>query len=492
MLPHLSPCEAARLGERVPAAPPTPAAWSAAPGRRMWLDSQPLGVDQGGNARWLVRVRFVDARGDETSLLHGGDIEFAASRGVVQWQTRARFGAPAAIVATNASGPLAVKAVALDPPGIAEARAATDTRRWSMPRVVAAPLGAHLVQVGWFPQESSARVVVRRSGREGTYTVCSLAPPSSSCTDPNVLPGSSYRYRVIRVGSATVSLRVRTPPELPPQSLATLRGKGVWLSFSPDPRDDDSYVSLDAAAIADRAARAGLSYIELRFAYGPFWEITRAAKPAVDALIDAAAAHGVAVIGWTVPRSLSFEDLSGSVAAASYRTPRGTRVSGVALDLERGGDFMGEGTQAYAALKQYPRMLRAALGPRAAIVATVEDPYFERLSNRDVPYPDIARSVDALQPMAYWRLFPTREAGAAATRRAFAASFRTLRHLVKRAVPISMGGQTSPLGACGAPPPDEIGASLAESRALGALGEAFFDYHGAAQAKWDAIASFTW
>ncbi|MGP6159121.1 MAG: hypothetical protein ACLPYS_16705 [Vulcanimicrobiaceae bacterium] len=492
MIAPLSPCDEARIGVRTPLPQATPIAWTGAPASRMALDSQPLGIDPSGRARWLVRVRFIDSQGGATGLLHGGDIEFYASHGSAQWQTRTRFGGPAAIVTTQTDGPLAVRAVAADPSVLGEARAETDTRRWDTPRVVTEPLGPHLVQLGWFPAASRGPVVVTRRGPGGTRTVCSPGPPSSTCRDTRVLPGAAYEYVVTRPGAGKTALRVQVPPETPLQSLAAVNGKGMWLSFSPDSRDDDSYATLDAPAIVDRAARAGLRYIELRLAYGEFWEITPDAEPAVDALIDAAAARGIAVVGWTVPREASFEDLTTSVAAANYRTPRGTRLAGVAVDLERGGEFMGDGRAGYASLAQYPRLLRAALGPRAVVIATVEDPYFERLTDRDVPYSAIAASASALQPMAYWRLFPTRDAGVAATRRALRGSFAAVRREARRRIPINVGGQTSDLGPCGPAPADEIVGSLAESRRLGALGETFFDWKGTLPAQWGAIGSFPW
>jgi hypothetical protein len=458
----------------------------------MALESQPLGIDPSGKARWLVRVRFVDSKGRPSGFLHGGDVEFYASHGSVQWQTRTRFGAPAAIVSTAADGPLAVRAVAADPVALGEARADTDTRQWNAPRVVAEALGPHLVQLGWFPRASDASVQVTRAGSEGTRVVCRPAHASSTCRDPGVLPGATYRYVIARSGIGRTVLTVNVPPEGADEPLSVFSGKGVWLQFSPDPRDDDSYASLDGVAIAARAADAGLRYIELRVAYGEFWEITPEAKPAVDALIDAAAARGIAVIGWTIPREASFEDLALSVAAANYRTARGTRLAGVAVDLERGGEFMGDGPHAYEALADYVRLLRAALGPRSLILATVEDPYFERLTNRDVPYAAIAANASALQPMAYWRLFPTREAGVQATRRALRASFFSLRREARRRVPIDVGGQTSGLGVCGAAPPDEVTASLTESKRLGAVGETFFDWNGTLPAQWEAIGAFRW
>jgi len=71
-------------------------------------------------------------------------------------------------------------------------------------------------------------------------------------------------------------------------------------------------------------------------------------------------------------------------------------------------------------------------------------------------------------------------------------SMQALRREAGRPVAINMGGQTSGLGPCGAPPPAEITGSLDESRRAGAIGETFFDWFGTSDAQWDAIGSFPW
>src|SRR5260370_27381672 len=94
---------------------PTPIVWSGAAARRMELDTAPLGVSPDGRARWLVRVRFADEFGKATKLVHAGNIDFQASRGDAQWQTRLRYGGPAAILSTDQEGPLAVRAISTNP-----------------------------------------------------------------------------------------------------------------------------------------------------------------------------------------------------------------------------------------------------------------------------------------------------------------------------------------------------------------------------------------
>jgi hypothetical protein len=240
------------------------------------------------------------------------------------------------------------------------------------------------------------------------------------------------------------------------------------------------------------ARRAGIRYLELRTAYGEYWEITPEAKPTIDALIDRAAARGVAVVGWTVPREVSFADLAQSVATAAYRTPRGTALAGLAIDLERGEEYLGSAGQARGAIAGYARLVRAALGKAYPLVAIVEDPYLEHLTNRDVPYAEVAASSSVLQPMTYWRMLMKGEASGPATRRTIRASLAAVRRESRSLVPITVGGQSADLAGRGAPTAEEILASLDESRKSGALGMSFFDWSGTAASQWAAIARYRW
>lgn len=474
----------------VPVAPGG-AVFSPAPPARMVLDERPLGISPDGLARWLVRVGFRDADGRPTTLLRGGNVDFTPSRGIAQWQTRARFGAPAAIVATDTDGPLSAVVRAAVGVKLAAVRAQTDTRRWDGPRIVARALGPHEVRIGWFPR-ASAPVRVVRSGAAAPGTLGPLAPPSSAFRDDGVRPGARYRYAIEIPGRPGAGLAVRVPPEPRHGSAAALAGKAMWLAFSPSVADADGYDKLDPAGIVARAAASGVRALELRTTYGEFREITPAARPTLDALIDAAAARGIALLAWTVPRAASFEDLDAEVAAASYRTPRGNGFAALAVDLERGAYYLGDGARGYAALGQYLHALRAALGPGYPLVATVEDPFLEHLSAADYPYPAIAASADVLQPMAYWRMLSRRAVTPAAVRAALRGSYAATRREAGRPLPIDIGGQTSPEGARGAPPPAELAAAVDEARRLGALGIAFFDWGGTSRAQFAALARSRW
>jgi hypothetical protein len=319
-----------------------------------------------------------------------------------------------------------------------------------------------------------------------------VGSPSSTFRDETVVPGVRYRYRIARKGYAPDNLTIDVPTELPSASTKAVAGKGMWLTFSPDTRDDDAYSVLNPKAIVDRAVGAGVSYIELRTAYGAYWEITPQAQPVIDDLIDRAAERGIGIIGWTVPRSTTFDDLAVSVATAAYATRRGNHFSGLAIDLERGESFMGDGLRGYAALVDYPRLLRAAVGSRYPLIATIEDPYIEHLTNKQYPYAAIASEVDVLQPMVYWSALSNARLAPAAVRSAIARAFNTTLREARHRIDINIGGQTTPLGASGAPLPEEITASLEASRKLGALGETFFAWNGTLDGQWEAIARYRW
>jgi hypothetical protein len=286
-------------------------------------------------------------------------------------------------------------------------------------------------------------------------------------------------------------LSVTVPEEVPSQPLQAFYGKGMWLRFSPDVRDDDAYTELDATRILDRAERAGLRFIEVRMAYGEFWQVTPAVKKRLDILIDEANKRGIAIIAWVVPRASTFQDLSLAVLAANYRTANGTGVAGLAVDLERGPEYMGEGQEAFRAISRYVRYLRWALGRKYLIIGVVEDPYLTRLTNREFPFSIVANNSNALQPMTYWRMFQT-GLGTASTEAVIRHSVSVLTREARRPIPINVGGQTSGLGSCGPPPANEIQSSLTQSRRSGAIGETFFDWNGTLPEQWDAIGAFRW
>ena len=318
-----------------------------------------------------------------------------------------------------------------------------------------------------------------------------LRAPSSSWDDDTVAPGRVARYAVVRPHAAAADVHANVPPQLPDSGVDAIRGKSAWLAFSADPLDDGAYTKLDVDGIVDTAVRAGVRSIELRLAYGAFDEVTPQAKATIDRLIDGLAARRVAVIGWTVPRTTAFDDVARNAAVAAYRTPNGNGITGLAIDVERGEEFMGDGPRGYAALRDYVGIVRRAVGPRVLLIATVEDPYLEHLDERTFPYREIARDADVLQPMTYLRMLGPWDS-VPKVQTAVAGSVALVRRLAERDVPIDVGAQTGVLSKRGAPPGDELAAAIDASRRAGAIGVTFYDWTGTGPEQWDVIAKAGW
>ena len=481
-----------------PTAAPAPSATAAPPvyygnpATRFTLDARPLGFDPDGNARWLVVVRFADAGGRPTRIMANSDLDYTPDRGYLQWQTRMRYGQPSAIISTNRDGPLAMM-VRANVPKLGWLRASTDTRTWPGPRVVAKALGPHLIQVGWFPQEQRLARLVRIDGNGQRTVAVTIAGRSSTFRDSRVRPNQRYRYVLYRADHPPVQIAALvTPPDGPPTSVGMASGKAMWLFFSTNPVDANYYGKMDPGKIVEQAVRAGLHYVELRTAYGAYWQITPDAKPTIDAIVDGLAAHGIGTMGWTVPRDTSFEDLQASLQTVFYRTAKGTPLTGLAIDVERGDEFMGNDPHGLAALWMYMKYLRDAVGPRYLLVATIEDPYLEHLDNKKYPYRQIAKYSDVLQPMSYWRMMRRKPTTPDVVKVLLRASYDKVIYESGRKLPISFGGQTTREGRNGYPPADEITASLEVAKQVGAIGECFFDWDGTQPYQWDALAAYRW
>ncbi|MBV9271260.1 MAG: hypothetical protein JO165_09200 [Candidatus Eremiobacteraeota bacterium] len=469
---------------------PTAPIYAGNPAASFRVISEPTGFDPDGNARWVIKTRFLDAQRHPTRIMANSDIDWLSKDGYVQWQTRMRYGQPGAILKATHDGPLTMT-VRVNKPQLGSITVHTDTRTWKFPRVVAEALGPHTVQVGWFPRES-ANVRITRIGSDGNRTVVGIVAGASTFRDTHVNAGRHYRYVVARTGRGVASVVADTPAEPPPTNVSMASGKAMWLFFSDNPIDSNYYGKWDPQAIVDTAVRAGLHYVELRTAYGAFFEVNPDAKAKVDAVIDGLAAHGIGTMAWSVPRDTTYEDLKASVDSAYYTTAKGTKMTGLAIDVERGDEFMGGDPQGLTALWKYMQYLRGAMGPKYLLVATVEDPYFEHLDNVKYPFEQVAQYSDVLQPMSYWRMMNKNPTTAEQVRQMLPDETKRLLELSKRDLPVSIGGQTTAEGRNGNPPADEITASLDAAKASGAIGECFFDWDGTQPYQWDAIAAYNW
>ena len=260
-----------------------------------------------------------------------------------------------------------------------------------------------------------------------------------------------------------------------------LEGKGMW--FVLDSREHGE----QAAARVAAAARAnGIShiYVEVATSRGGFFG-TRW----LDELLPAAQAAGVKVIGsvyvWLddVPA-----DLDLALAVARYRTADGRTLDGLTADIEE--RLVADNVQAFGEL------LRHHLGDDYLLVATTYPP--RSFAAPRYPWAAIARSWNAIAPMAYWRQMRggvlTPEEVYAYTRQ----EIEGVRELTRRPdLPVEMLGQLFELGrprllGPDPPAPAELEASVAGARDAGAVGISFFDWTRATPAHWEALAAFEW
>ena len=369
--------------------------------------------------------------------------------------------------------------------------------------VAARAVGPHLVNVGWTPLGDSVGVSqyeVFRSTGEGDRPelVATLPANKHAYHDVDVDPDSRYRYSIAAETSEdsiqASAPTVQTPDALPVASARVVSGKGMFLYFSSLLSDPRNFRRYDPDHVIAEAQHAGIHVIELRMARGACTMAqTDAAHAWLDDLVDDAAAAGIKLLAWTVPRRDTTQDLAETIAAAEYRTPAGNGFDGVALDLETGANYMGDGAKARERMVQYIHDVRAAAGPQYLIVATVASPSIG--DQTAYPYAAIARYADVLQPMEYWHYFDEaahHEYGRGEVASAATDAVTQTRELAGRDIPVNVAGQSVALEGTDAPSGREISWSLDASKSGGAIGETFFDWAGTGPDAWAAIQAFDW
>jgi len=370
---------------------------------------------------------------------------------------------------------------------------------------VAQAVGPHLIDVGWMPLDPSSNVLDykiyrRAAGARHGSLVASVSPTGRMWHDDSVAPSTSYKYTVVASrdgGSLVASTRfVSTPGAMTSSTIDAISGKGMFLYFTPGMADENGYGKYDPNGIVAKAVSSGISHIEVRMARGTFFEGSNAAARAwLDTLIDKAAASGIKLIAWQVPRRASSADAAAAVAAARYETAAGNGFAGLSLDIEDGDNYMGLGETAKQRMVDYIQTVRQAVGPDFLLVATVMSPALTHWTNARYPFARIAPFASVMQPMEYWHHFYSSSHHAYTqdeVTSACADSVSLTRQAAGRDIPINVAGQSDDLGTTGPPSPDEIGWCLAASKNAGAIGQTFFDWRGTNDDNWTAIAGFAW
>ncbi|MEO9136670.1 MAG: hypothetical protein ABI316_08700 [Casimicrobiaceae bacterium] len=467
------------------------------------LEAQPWQLTADGTWQTEVVARFADASGTEQTRLRAS-VDITAAPGAVVDLDPWLHQTPSALVTTDGSKTVEVDAVALSP------TAATATLALPAPAgdaasfaSVARAIGPHLIAIGWTPLPVSSgvrsyRIYRSAAGGGAGSLVAVVSAAGHAWRDAHVEPNNAYEYSVVadlpQTPARAHTAQVDTPEAMPETSIAAIAGKGMFLFFSPDTGDPNSYAQFDPDTVVAQAVKAGVSEIELRVSRGTFSE---AASPQArlwfDRLIDGASAAGIKLLAWSVPRRSSADDVAQSIAMAQYRTPAGNGFAGLALDLEPGDNYMGHGAAARERIADYMEMARAAVGPDYLLIATVISPRLTHWTNEEYPYSRIARYASVMQPMEYWHHFHrSHEYAQGDVASACADVVALTKLLAGRNVPVNVAGQSTDLGRTGSPSPAELHWCLGAAKSAGAIGETFFDYQGTTPDQWAAIEAYRW
>ena len=467
------------------------------------IEAQPWRLTADGTWATEVVAVFTDSAGERQPSLRAA-VDFQTSSGEPVVLDPWIHQAPAALITAPGGAGVTVTATATTPvSGSATLDLPPPPSDVDGFATVARVVGPHLIAVGWTPLAPSAGVrqytVYRHASDGSAQTLVSVVSPiGHAWRDTHVSPDTSYQYSVVaQLPSATASARtetIRTPEAMSVATIDAISGKGMFLFFSPDTNDLNSYEQFDPDAVIAQAQRAGVSEIELRLSRGTFFE---AASPQahqwLDTLIDTAAAANITLVAWSVPRRNSAEDVAQSIAMATYRTPAGNGFAGLALDLEPGTQYMGYGEAARERMADYMEMTRQAVGADYLLVATVISPRITHWTNADYPYSRIARYASALQPMEYWHHYRGGHDYAQTDVSGHCADAVALtRSLAGRNVPVNVAGQSADLGRTGAPSPEELHWCLGAAKSAGAIGEMFFNWRATTPDQWAAIEAYRW
>jgi hypothetical protein len=254
-------------------------------------------------------------------------------------------------------------------------------------------------------------------------------------------------------------------------------GKGMWFT---------NYLPhhSDVNAVVRAAQRAGLTHLYAEVAISQYGFY---ARNSLDRLLPAAHAAGIKVIGWVYPTLADVaSDVRLTQAVATYRTPSGDQVDGIAADIEE--------VTTDPAVYAYGQTLRTLLGPNELLVASVLHP----LTHPDYPYGAIGALWNVVAPMDYWHGRHDHVYTAADVQRFLTTSLTTLRAAIGRATAIEETGQSYDMytddgsGGTDAPTATELRTDLATVRQAGCIGASYFEWQTMTQSEWQVLSAAAW
>ena len=251
-------------------------------------------------------------------------------------------------------------------------------------------------------------------------------------------------------------------------SLRAVGGKGMWLTTWPDS-------VVDVHAVVAKAHAAGLRQLWVRTGGTPqgFY-----GHHALDALLPAAHAAGIAVVAWDFPMLSDPAHDAARAVRTIHASYGGQHIDGFSPDIET----INERTfNSPLRVRVYLSRVRAA-APHLPLVATVMRPTTYQLAT--YPYRAEAPYIDVFAPMVYWSC---NEPGKLAA--------QSVRALVKMR-PVHLIGQSYDMGPEGGrhglPTGREIWRFLDVAKRSGAVGASLYLYTETKRPQWTALARYPW
>jgi hypothetical protein len=276
----------------------------------------------------------------------------------------------------------------------------------------------------------------------------------------------------------SLALAPPMPPAVQPSGPVAYSGSGAWID-----RYDFNVLPAPELVVSDMAAHG----VKTVYVETGSWKVPRGvdvvAPRQTSALIAAAHAHGMKIVGWYLP---GFRDLRTDWrrmrAALAFQTPDGQRFDSVALDIE--ATLLNPIARRNAALLELSRRLRDLAGADYPLGAIVPDERSATVAGGlwpHFPYAAVARYYDVFLPMAYSTM--NRARGAAGVYAYTKANVRFLKRATERPVHL-IAGLTGSMSA------DEQAAATVAARDAGAIGVSLYNYRFYNPGSWLALSAF--
>lgn len=465
----------------------------------MFLATTPWRLTADGNWQSVAKIQYVDQNKNVLPLYtyrNGFIIIGANSRNLADWVEGGR----AAIISTTKGVPVKVNAWSLMPSfGAIRKILPAPNNDLQHLQVTATNIGPYANSIAWTPLSKNLPVksyqLVRFHDGESEQIAVLPAGTNRFFDHDDIDPQGKYQYQVTvtlanNETQQAKSAVIETAKALPKVNLKSFYGKGIFLSFSPKINAPDSYKNLNTDDLIQKARRARFDFIELQLQYSEFQRINNPDMAAwFNALLNKAHRNNIKVIAWVTPCYANTETEKNIVDLIGDVTPSGDSLDGVAMDIEPGASYMGDARTFPSQAVKLLYELKMAVG-NYPITAIVPTPTI--LSS--YPYARIAPYIDLVAPMIFWHHRYTYKRFS--YDRNFVSSFcqkhmQTIQQRMGRKLPMMMVAQSADLGNTGVPSASETRWALQTARSNGAVGVAFFNWHGMRDEVWNLLSDFS-